>query len=342
MPLWWNDLQRVEVVTRKDRGIGVLLSVHLKGQGEWYLRVGEWVEGRKITFEAPFPEVNRTCFRLDRTKVGTRLVVEGLYSFKEDSRRHLLKTLEGNLARLKNLLEEYVSLGFKPIDDLLKGGLKRGSTIILTATPSDERDLLLKRFLMVGVEEFWTTLYVANSTTKVEDLLNEYPDRFGIVVATSAESSLNRPNLAVVNGLDNPAYINAALLTLTRNLTHQTHFRRLLLEVIDDILLIHGPKVARRWLMDLLRKARSLGFTTLATLNPIMHQAGAIQAVVDLFDGHFEIVERLSDGHYYNYLRVRRLLNQDYEDREVPLHRRWLRLPADPKVEGTAYRPLDI
>ena len=67
--------------------------------------------------------------------------------------------------------------------------------------------------------------------------------------------------------------------------------KRVVLDILSDILLRHKALQTRKWLTEFLERLRSKNITTLAVVNPHMHADEEVQAVVGLFDGNLEIVE---------------------------------------------------
>jgi len=79
----------------------------------------------------------------------------------------------------------------------------------------------------------------------------------------------------------------------------------LVIDILSDILLRHKALQTRKWLTELLERLRSKGITNLAVLNPYMHSAEDVQAIVDLFDGNVEMFEKESEGGTRKYLRIK-------------------------------------
>ena len=67
--------------------------------------------------------------------------------------------------------------------------------------------------------------------------------------------------------------------------------KRVVLDILSDILLRHKALQTRKWLAEFLERLRSKYITALAVVNPRMHADEEVQAVVSLFDGNLEIVE---------------------------------------------------
>jgi KaiC/GvpD/RAD55 family RecA-like ATPase len=128
------------------------------------------------------------------------------------------------------------------------------------------------------------------------------------------------PNVFKLDGVENLNEINIALTKAFRMLdASEKTPRRACIEIVSDVLLQHHAVQTRRWLADLIPDLRSKGFTTLAIINPQMHTPQEVQALLDLFEGEIGISEREIEGVLQKYLKIRKMLNQKYVDRELPL-----------------------
>jgi hypothetical protein len=91
--------------------------------------------------------------------------------------------------------------------------------------------------------------------------------------------------------------------------------------VVSDVLLQHHVVNTRRWLSALLPTLKSKGFTILAVVDPQMHSPEELQAVVDVFDGEIRVTEKDTPEGNKQKLKIRRLVNQKYLDKEISLNR---------------------
>ena len=82
---------------------------------------------------------------------------------------------------------------------------------------------------------------------------------------------------------------------------------RICIEILSDTLLQHRAVQTRKWLIGLTAELKSRGFTTLAIINPHMHPAEEVQAVLDLFDGEIEVYEDQNQ----KFLRIKKMYEQD-------------------------------
>jgi predicted ATPase len=118
--------------------------------------------------------------------------------------------------------------------------------------------------------------------------------------------------------------------------------RRIVLEVLSDILLRHKALQTRKWLNEFLEKLRSKGITTLAILNPYMHAGEEVQAVVDLFDGNLEIIEKDAKGQLQKLLRINWMHGITVTDPEFLLELAAPKAPSRPEVKAAPANNLPV
>jgi len=95
--------------------------------------------------------------------------------------------------------------------------------------------------------------------------------------------------------------------------------RRICIDLVSDALLQHHAVNMRRWLSALLPTLKSKGFTILAVIDPGMHPPEDLQSIVGVFEGEIRIIEKEALGGVKQMLRVRKLLNQKYLEKEMVL-----------------------
>ncbi|NIQ05582.1 MAG: hypothetical protein GWO20_07610, partial [Candidatus Korarchaeota archaeon] len=105
--------------------------------------------------------------------------------------------------------------------------------------------------------------------------------------------------------------------------------KRICIEIVSDILLQHNAVQTRRWLTDLITELRAGGFTTLAVMNPLMHPAQDVQAIIGLFEGEITIYEEKTKGASRKLLKVKRMYNQKYSDSELSLKKEKMGMPVE-------------
>jgi KaiC/GvpD/RAD55 family RecA-like ATPase len=220
----------------------------------------------------------------------------------------------------KVVLPGRIITGYEDLDDLLFGGIPENYAVALTSISCDERDLLIKRFLEVGIRKGEVAFYVAANLGEVRSLVQEFQSGFYAFICNPRADTMieSLPNVFKLNGVENLTEINIALTKAFRALdTSPKGPRRACIEILSDVLLQHHAVQTRRWLADLIPDLRSRGFTTLAAMNPQMHSSQEVQAILDLFDGEINILEREPQ----KLLKIKKMVNQKYLDSELPIRK---------------------
>jgi len=74
--------------------------------------------------------------------------------------------------------------------------------------------------------------------------------------------------------------------------------------------------------MDLHRMFKQLNITTLSTLDAGMHSSDEARIINDLFEGNLDITEKRDEETTKTMLRVKRLYNKKYQNRDLELQTR--------------------
>lgn len=236
---------------------------------------------------------------------------------------------EGVTVNVAADISRRVSTGFEDLDRLLLGGIPEPYSVILTSPPCDERDLLTSRFVAAGVEREEVTFYITIDANILKHHIGKMqPNLYVFVLNPQADSLVvDHPNVVKLKGIDNLTDITITLTSAFRKMNRlPASPRRAYVEILSDILLQHGAVRTRKWLTGVLATLKSGGFTSLAMLNPQMHSAEEVQAVLDPFEGEINIYQRETAGVAQKYLRIRRMLNQRYLENEMQLVKEKLRV----------------
>jgi hypothetical protein len=228
----------------------------------------------------------------------------------------------------KAVLPGRVPTGSEDVDDVLLGGIPQNYVVILTSPSFDERDLLVRRYLETGAKNGEITFYITIDASCLRGLPQEWqPCLYLFLCNPQVDESLkNLPNLFRLKGVENLTEINIALISAFRRLdATSTASRRACIEIISDALLQHHALSVRKWLATLIPEFRSRGFTTLGVINPQMHPPEEVQAILDVFDGEICIFEKETKRGPEKFLRIRKMFEQRYLEREVSLNKERLR-----------------
>jgi len=203
-----------------------------------------------------------------------------------------------------------VSTGYARLDEALQGGFLAGSAIVLSAPASDEVPILLRRFL----EADPVSLLITRSLSSAEPILGNKPDGLKCLVC-SDKPVPPAQNTLPGKGIENLTELNIVI-TETINALHAS---RLAVQFLSDVLLRHKALQTRKWLSELLDKFRAKNITTLVLLNPLMHSSEEVQAIVDLFNGNIELIEKQVEGQLRKSLVIKWMHGIETTEKEVLL-----------------------
>ena len=217
-----------------------------------------------------------------------------------------------------------VPTGYADLDNLLFGGIPENYSVVLASPSSDERELLIKRFLETGTKAGQITYYITAELGDVADMAESYQSNFFLFLCNPRADVMIKslPNVYKVKGIESLTDIEIYLVKSFRSLgPSRTGPKRACMTILSDALLQHHAVVTRKWLSGLLPDLKSRGFTTLAVINPQMHPTEEFQAILGLFEGEIKISEKETDVGLEKTLRVRKLYNQRYLENEIVVTR---------------------
>jgi KaiC/GvpD/RAD55 family RecA-like ATPase len=217
------------------------------------------------------------------------------------------------------ILSDRVSTGTKELDSLLLGGIPNEYAVVLTGSPSDERELIIRNFLEAGTNEGLTSFYVTTEADDVENLI-EKPGFYLFLCNPKPKVEVpDLPNVSRLRSKTDLTNLNIALLKAYRNV-EQSSNKRVCIGIISDVLVDHGVKTTRKWVAELTTDLVSKGFTVLAVMNPSMHPIDQATGVMDLFDGEINITQSDDTQECKKSLIIKKLRNQDYIKNSICLN----------------------
>ena len=238
---------------------------------------------------------------------------------------------EDRVERLKYVIERlnYIKstpttpTGIDRLDDILYGGIPTGYSILLTSPPLDEKDRITESFLQQGLDNDETALLL---TTMMKRVINRfvinYRDTFYLMLCSPwvDESIQDMPNVCTFYGVEDLTQLNISLKVFLREINEKGYkINRVVIELLSDVLLMHETRVVRRWLMDLITLFKQQKITTLANLDQGMHTPSEARVIIDLFDGHMDIMEKKSANGTETKIKIKRLYNKKYQKNELEL-----------------------
>jgi CBS domain-containing protein len=220
------------------------------------------------------------------------------------------------------VLPHRIATGYEDLDDLLFGGIPERYAVIFTSPSCDEKDLLIQRFLEAGVSQNQVTFYITTRVSEIGALIEEFPSNFYVLICNPQADSMieSLPNVFKLKGVENLTDISITLALAFRKLDKPPNGpRRACIEIIPDVLLQHHAVDSRRWLNGVIPELGLQGFTTLAVMDPEMHSAREVRAILSLFEGEMNVYEKETEKGLRKFLRIKRMYNQKYLESELYL-----------------------
>ena len=256
--------------------------------------------------------------KLVETKVVFQASKKGTYQLKPtvhyldelgQNRTLQLKPVEIKVEEV--ILEDRVSTGTAQLDSLLLGGIPKEYSVVLTGSPSDEREVIINNFLKAGVKEGQSSFYVTTEAAGLEYLLERSSFNLFLCNPKPKLNLADRPNVSRLRSKTDLTNLNIALLKAYRSVD-QSLGKRICIDILSDVLLEYGVKATRKWLAELTTDLISKGFTVLAVLNPLMHTSEELNSVLGLFEGELDLFQSEDPLQCRTSISVKKLRNQDY------------------------------
>jgi KaiC/GvpD/RAD55 family RecA-like ATPase/tetratricopeptide (TPR) repeat protein len=220
-----------------------------------------------------------------------------------------LKTLEIKVEEV--LLEDRVSTGTQELDSLLLGGIPGEYAVILTGSPSDERERLIQNFLEAGIKDYEIVFDISTEADGLEYLLEK--SNFHLFLC-NPKPKTQVPDLSNIYKLRSKTDLTNLSISLakTYRTIDQSKKKRICIETVSDVLVDYETKATRKWISELITDLGSKGFTMLAVINPDIHPHDQARAIIDLFDGEISLTQTEDPLECRKSVRVKKLRNQDY------------------------------
>jgi len=221
-----------------------------------------------------------------------------------------LKTLDIQVEEV--LLEDRISTGTEELDALLLGGIPSEYAVVLSGSPYDEREMIVKNFLKAGIEKDETTFYVATESTELREPLDKSNFHLFLCNPKPKVPVPDLPNVYRLQGKTDITNLGIALTKAIRSMNQSVTNKRICVEILSDVLVKHGANTTREWISNLITDLGAKGFTMLAVIDPSMHTSDQANAVINLFDGEISIIQSDDPLDCKKSILVKKLRNQDY------------------------------
>ncbi|MEJ2241781.1 MAG: DUF2791 family P-loop domain-containing protein, partial [Candidatus Bathyarchaeota archaeon] len=204
------------------------------------------------------------------------------------------------------VLPDRISTGSLELDQLLLGGIPENYAVVLTGSPSDEREVIIKNFLEEGTKEDQITFFVSTEAVGMENLLGD-PNFYLFLCNPKPKTKVtDLPNVYKLRSKTDLTNLSISLAKAFRNIEPSKN-KRICIETVSDILLEYGAKATRKWVSEQINDLGSKGFTMLTVINPLMHSSEDLHAILGLFDGEIELALTGDPLEYKKSIRVKKL-----------------------------------
>jgi len=166
-------------------------------------------------------------------------------------------------ASISPTLRAKVSTGYGRLDEALQGGFLAGSMVVLNAAASDEVPVLLRNFLK-GVQE--SSLLICRTLSSAQSIVPTEMEYERSLICSDKPVPPSK-NVIPGKGIDNLTDVNFQITDALSSVQP----KRVVLDILSDVLLRHKALQTRKWLTELLERLRAKNITTLAVFNPHMH-----------------------------------------------------------------------
>jgi KaiC/GvpD/RAD55 family RecA-like ATPase len=215
--------------------------------------------------------------------------------------------------------EPNIQTGYGELDNMLKGGLPEGYSIVLVSPSFDESDLLVRRTIASSVASGRPTFYVSKDIAKTRDLINRFGQNFYALNPLADKIATDRDNLFKIPDVGDLSNLNISSNQIIESKAKNEQGKIIVLDLLTDLLLRNKAPTTRRWLTDFAARRKADGFTILATLDPSGAPPEEIRTIVGAFDGVIEVYEKPLQERSRRFLIIKKMYGRDYSENELML-----------------------
>ena len=270
----------------------------------------------------PF-SVKTVTIDLQASKVGTFNLnpqveyVDDLGKTRTSTTKAIAITAKPEKPKYK-VLPGRIPTGSTELDSLLLGGIPENYAVVLSCSPSDEREMIVKNFLEAGIHEEDVTFFVSTEAVGLENLIED-PNFYLFLCNPKPKTKVHDlPNVYKLRSKTDLTNLSISLAKAFRNIDPSKK-KRICVETVSDVLLEYGAKATRKWISELIPDLTSKGFTIIVVINPLMHSSEDLHAILDLFDGEIELAQTGDPLECKKSIRVKKLRNQDFNKNPICL-----------------------
>ena len=216
--------------------------------------------------------------------------------------------------------EPTISTGYPDLDTTLEGGIPEGYAVLLVSPSYDERDLLLRKIIDSSISSGRPVFYISADIKRTQDLLTRCQRSF-YAFSPKADKIQPNANLYKIPGVENLSEANISLTLALKEARAKEQATKaiMVIDILSDLLVRYKGVTTRKWLSDFVDKRKVEGFTTLATLNPLVGTKEENQMVIDVFDGVIEIFEKELRERSRRFVIVKKMYGKKYSESELML-----------------------
>lgn len=215
--------------------------------------------------------------------------------------------------------EPNIQTGYGELDNMLKGGLPEGYSVVLVSPSFDESDLLVRRTIASSVASGRPTFYVSKDIAKTRDLINRFGQNFYALNPLADKIATDRENLFKIPDVGDLSNFNISSNQIIESKAKNERGKVIVLDLLTDLLLRNKGPTTRRWLTDFAARRKAEGFTILATLDPSGAPPEEIRTIVGVFDGVIEVYEKPLQERSRRFLIIKKMYGRDYSENELML-----------------------
>jgi ABC-type transport system substrate-binding protein/KaiC/GvpD/RAD55 family RecA-like ATPase len=215
-----------------------------------------------------------------------------------------------------------ISTGYPDLDGTLGGGIPEGYAVVLVSPSYDERDLLMRKIIDSALSSGRAAFYISSDIERTQDLLARYRRGFYAFSSQADKIATDAANLYKIPYLIenlSEANISLTLAFKQARASEQPSKMIVIIDILSDLLVRYRGITTRRWLSDFVGRRKVEGFTTLATLNPLVGAKEDSQMVIDFFDGVIEIFEKELQERSRRFVVVKKMYGKKYSESELML-----------------------
>ncbi|MBI4394149.1 MAG: hypothetical protein HY556_10205 [Euryarchaeota archaeon] len=194
-----------------------------------------------------------------------------------------------------------LATGVKRLDELLDGGLPRGSSTLIYGAPFIGKEMVARVFLLAGMKQGVPGIIVltdsAASDARKEflaldkDFAKYEKDNLVHFVDTYSKTIGAEDALQNAEFVDSPVNLNAVSLAVNnaqRKIIGEHPAHRLVVDSVSTIMAYTNPQTTFRFLQVFLGKTKRAGATSLLVLGAGIHAENEVQLVKHLVEGVIE------------------------------------------------------